>query len=89
MAEGGEYYAGDGVMVSSGGGEGAAGEGEGAGGSVAGDAAGHMRPWNIRACIEAATAFVDAQQGGEERSMAALNLLSGAWAYTRPLLSST
>jgi len=39
---------------------------------------GHARPWNIGACIEAVAAFVDAHQGGDERSVAALALLSSA-----------
>ena len=29
---------------------------------------GHLRPWNIRACVEAVGAFVDAHEGGDERS---------------------
>ena len=36
----------------------------------------HVAPWNVRACVEATSAFVDAHQGGDERSVAALALLS-------------
>ena len=35
----------------------------------------HTRPWNVRACLEATSAFVDARQGGDERSIAALGLI--------------
>jgi brefeldin A-resistance guanine nucleotide exchange factor 1 len=33
---------------------------------------------NVRSCLEAASAFVDSEQGGDERSVAALQLLSDA-----------
>ena len=35
----------------------------------------HARPWNVRSCLEATSAFVDAHQGGDERSARALALL--------------
>ena len=35
----------------------------------------HARPWNVRSCLEATSAFVDAHQGGDERSARALSLL--------------
>ena len=45
-------------------------------------AQGHLRPWNIRACVEAVGAFVDAHEGGDERSVAAVGLISSAAAAT-------
>ena len=41
-----------------------------------GSAKRYVAPWNARACVEATSAFVDAHQGGDERSIAALALLS-------------
>ena len=38
----------------------------------------HARPWNVRSCLEATSAFVDAHQGGDERSARALALLGAA-----------
>ena len=38
----------------------------------------HARPWNVRSCLEATSAFVDARQGGDERSVRALALLGAA-----------
>ena len=38
----------------------------------------HARPWNVRSCLEATSAFVDARQGGDERSRRALALLGAA-----------
>lgn len=43
---------------------------------------GHLRPWNIRACVEAVGAFVDAHEGGDERSLKAVGLISSCAAAT-------
>lgn len=69
-SDGGGDGSGGGSSGGGGGGDGVGGEGVYVGG--------YARPWNIGACIEAAAAFVDAHQGGEERSVAALALLSSA-----------
>ena len=42
----------------------------------------HLRPWNIRACVEAVGAFIDAHEGGDDRSVAAVGLISSATAAT-------
>ena len=39
-----------------------------------------VRPWNVKSFVEAAAAFVDATQGGDARSIAAISLLSSACA---------
>ena len=49
-------------------------------------AQGHLRPWNIRACVEAVGAFVDAHEGGDERSVAAVGLISSAAAATEAVV---
>lgn len=38
----------------------------------------HVNASNVRSCLEAASAFVDSEEGGDERSIAALQLLSDA-----------
>jgi len=40
--------------------------------------AAHVDATNVRTCLESASAFVDSEQGGDERSIAALQLLSDA-----------
>jgi brefeldin A-resistance guanine nucleotide exchange factor 1 len=35
----------------------------------------HLRPWNVRSCVEAIGAFVDAHEGGDDRSVGAVDLL--------------
>ena len=40
--------------------------------------AAHVNATNVRSCLESASAFVDSEQGGDERSIAALQLLSDA-----------
>jgi brefeldin A-resistance guanine nucleotide exchange factor 1 len=50
---------------------------------------------NVRSCLEAASAFVDSEQGGDERSVAALQLLSDAnmamctWATSSSMTDET